>query len=248
MSNTNMLSSAFESSRRGFDSGLREYMLRVYTLMASALIVSAISGYSVITIPYLTQLVYNVAPNGMIHGLSGLGYIIAFAPLIIGFTLFSGISAMRVESAKALFWTYAALMGVSLSSLGLIYTGASVVKALLITASTFGAMSIYGYTTKKDLSAIRSIVTMGIFGIIIASIVNVFMFSPAVDFAISVFGVVLFTAITAYDTQQIKALYYSSGGGEYGQKLAVIAALTLYADFVNLFIYLLRFVGTRRDE
>lgn len=247
MANTNMFSSVFEGSRRGFDSGLREYMLRVYTLMASALVLSSITGFAFMNVPALTSLIYNVAPNGMIQGMSMLGLLVAFAPMMIGFSLFAGIGTMNVQTAQALFWTYAAIMGVSLSSLGLTYTSASITKALLITASTFGAISIYGYTTKKDLSAIGSIALMGVFGLIIASIVNIFMMSPAIDFAVSVLGVVIFTAITAYDTQRIKAMYYTSGGGEYGQKVAIIGALTLYLDFVNLFIYILRFMGTRRD-
>jgi FtsH-binding integral membrane protein len=149
--------------------------------------------------------------------------------------------------AQMVFWSYAALMGLSLSSLFLLYTGASIARVFFITSAVFGSMSLYGYTTKKDLTAMGSFLMMGLIGIIIASLVNMFLHSAAIQFAVSVLGVIIFVGLTAYDTQKIKAMYYELGGdNESASKGAIMGALTLYLDFINLFIMLLRFFGDRK--
>ncbi len=143
------------------------------------------------------------------------------------------------------FWVYAALVGLSLSSVLLIYTGQSVVQTFFITAASFGALSLYGYSTKRDLSAMGSFLVMGLFGLIIASIVNIFLGSSALQFAISVIGVLIFAGLTAYDTQRIKEMYYEADGAEVTGRKAIMGALTLYLDFINLFMFLLQFMGNR---
>jgi FtsH-binding integral membrane protein len=242
-----MFAASFAGSRRSFDSGLRQYMLKIYTLMSVALALSGVMAYSFMAIPSLTALVYNVAPNGMVTGYSGLGYLIMFSPIGIALYFFMGMGRMSAQTAQTLFWVYAALTGISLSSLGFIYTGASIAKTFFITASVFGTMSIYGYTTKSDLTSMGSFLRMGLWGIILASLVNLFMQSAAVDFALSILGVVIFTGLIAYDTQRLKEVYYSAGGGEMGQKMAIVGAFILYLDFINLFLYLLKFMGNRRE-
>ena len=156
------------------------------------------------------------------------------------------MAKMSSSKAQTLFWIFAALMGASLSSILLVYTGLSITRVFFITAITFGAMSIYGYTTKKDLTGWGSFLFMGLIGIIIASLVNLFLQSPAMYFVISIIGVLVFVGLTAYDTQKIKNMYYATDSGEVTQKKAVMGALTLYLDFINLFIMLLRLFGQRR--
>lgn len=245
---SNMFSSVLEGSRRGFDSGLREYMLKIYNLMAMALAISGFMAYSFMSIPALTSLVFNIAPNGMIAGYTGLGYIVALAPVGIALYFFWGAGRISTQNAQNLFWIYAALTGISLATLGFIYTGASIAKTFFVTASSFGAMSIYGYSTNRDLTSVGSFLVMGLIGIVIASLANLFMHSPAIDFAVSILGIFVFMGLTAYDTQRLKELYYSAGGGEYGQKMAIVGAFTLYLDFINLFLHLIRFLGVRRDN
>lgn len=246
----NMFSNVYArgNQRQGFDSGLRQYMLKVYNLMTMALAVSGVMAYAFMSVPALTALVFNVTPNGMISGYTGLGMIVSFAPIGIALYFFWGMGRMTVQTAQTLFWVYAALTGVSLSTLGFVYTGASIAKTFFVAASVFGAMSIYGYTTKRDLTSMGSFLIMGLFGIIIASLVNLILQSPAVDFAVSILGVFLFMGLTAWDTQRLKEMYYNAGGGEYGQKMALVGAFTLYLDFINLFLYLLRFMGVRKED
>jgi FtsH-binding integral membrane protein len=151
---------------------------------------------------------------------------------------------MTVDSVKLWFAIYAVLMGMSLSSLGIIYTGTSIVRTFFICSSMFGAMSIYGYSTKKDLTAIGSFMFMGLIGILICSVVNIFLQSAALEFALSIIGVIVFTGLVAYDTQKLKALYYA---GVHNEKLGLMGAFTLYLDFINLFVFLLRFMGSKRS-
>jgi FtsH-binding integral membrane protein len=158
-----------------------------------------------------------------------------------------GINRLSAAAAQGIFWLYAALMGVSLASVFLVFTGASVARVFFITAGTFAAMSLYGYTTRRDLSQMGSFLFMGLIGIVIASLVNIFIASSALQFAISVIGVVVFVGLTAWDTQQIKEMYYEADGSEIASKKAVMGALRLYLDFVNLFMMLLQLVGVRRD-
>ena len=178
--------------------------------------------------------------------LSGLKWLVMLAPLGIVFYMSFGINKMSASKAQTTFWVFAGLMGLSLSSILLVYTGMSVTRVFFICSATFGAMSIYGYTTKRDLTKLGSFLMMGLIGIIIASIVNIFMKSSMMYFVISILGVLIFVGLTAYDTQKIKNMYTSSDSGELMGKKAVMGALTLYLDFINLFIMLLRLFGQRR--
>ena len=226
------------------DEGLRNHMLRVYNFMTVGLIITALAAFLVLNTP-LIGLFFSVAPSGQVVGLSPLGWIALFAPLALIFMFGSIIARGSAKQAQTAFWVFSAVMGISLSPVLVAYTGASITRVFLITAATFGAMSIYGYTTKKDLTSMGSFLIMGVWGLIIASIVNIFMASPGLYYAISFLAVFIFTGLTAYDTQKIREMYYSSHEGNAAQ-LAVLGALALYMDFINLFIALLRFFGDRR--
>ena len=214
--------------------------------MAMGLVVTGVFAFSTLNFPPLAALMFNIGPNGEFIGTSGLGMLISFAPLGIAIYFFMGLGRMSVNTAQTLFWVYAAVMGMSLSYLGLVYTGQSLARTFFICASVFGAMSIYGYTTKTDLTSMGSFLIMGLIGIIVVSLVNIFLRSPAIDFATSFIGIAIFMGLTAWDTQKLKTIYYNSGGGEMGQKMAVLGAFTLYLDFINLFLYMLRFFGDRK--
>jgi len=231
------------------DEGLRAYMLKVYNYMSSGIFLTGIISL------LLFKLSVVMAPDGSITGLTGIGnalynsslmWIVMLAPLGVVFYMSFGIKKMSAAKAQGTFWVFAALMGASLSSIFLVYTGASITRVFFITAGTFGAMSIYGYTTKRDLTKLGSFLMMGLIGIIIASIVNIFMKSTMMYFVISILGVLIFVGLTAYDTQKIKNMYLASDTGEIMGKKAVMGALTLYLDFINLFIMLLRLFGQRR--
>ncbi len=237
---------AFAKETGGFDSGLRNYMLKIYNFMAMGLLVTGVFAFATLNFPPLASLMFNIGPNGEFLGTSGLGMIITFAPLGIAIYFFMGFGKMSVSTAQTIFWVYAALMGMSLAYLGLVYTGQSLVRTFLICSSVFGAMSLYGYTTKKDLTSMGSFLIMGLFGIIIVSIVNIFLQSQAIDFAVSLIGIAVFMGLIAWDVQKLKSIYFSVGGGETGQKMAVLGAFTLYLDFINLFLYMLRFFGDRK--
>lgn len=232
--------------RKGFDEGLRSYMLKIYNYMAMALLLTGVMAFGTLYFLPLKSIMYNIGPNGEILGSSIMGMIITFAPLGMAIYFSRGRTNMSVQSAHIMFWVYAGLMGMSLSYLGLIYTGQSLVKTFFICSTVFGAMSLYGYTTKKDLTSMGSFLFMGLIGVIMVSLVNLFLQSSAVDFAISFIGVGIFMGLTAWDTQKLKALYYSTGGGEMGQKMSLMGAFTLYLDFINMFILMLRFFGDRR--
>tara|TARA_Y100000766_G_scaffold232559_1_gene207003 strand:- start:89 stop:736 length:648 start_codon:yes stop_codon:yes gene_type:complete len=177
---------------------------------------------------------------------SPLQWIVMLAPLGMVFYLSFRINKMSLSAAQITFWIFATLMGLSLASIFIVYTGASITRVFFICSATFGAMSLYGYTTKRDLTAMGGFLIMGLFGIIIASIVNIFMQSPAMYFAISIIGVIIFVGLTAYDTQKIKNMYYAADSETLSGKKAIMGALTLYLDFINLFIMLLRLFGQRR--
>lgn len=219
------------------DAGLRAHMLRVYNYMAAALGITGIIAYVVGTTP---ELINPIVENTVLF------FIIAFAPLGLVLFLSFRIGKMSLQAAQMSFWAYAALMGLSLATIFLVYTNESIARAFFITAGTFGAMSIYGYTTKRDLSAMGSFLFMGLIGVILASIVNMFMASSALSFGISVLAVLIFTGLTAYDTQKIKEMYLESDTVEHAGKKAVMGALALYLDFINIFIHLLRLFGDRR--
>jgi FtsH-binding integral membrane protein len=218
------------------DPGLRRYMLRVYNFMAGGLIVSGLTGYA-------------AAQTGFYQQIAGtpLIWVVMLAPLAAVFFLSFRIERMSFAAAQLTFWIYAILMGLSLSGIFLVYTDASIARTFFIAAATFGAMSLYGYMTGRDLTRFGSFLFMGLIGIILASLVNIFVASAALQFAVSVIGVVLFVGLTAYDTQRIKEIYIESDEREALSKKALIGALTLYLDFINLFVMLLQLTGERRD-
>ena len=218
------------------DEGLRAYMLRVYNYMASALALSGVVALAVSSSDSLVALIFG----------SPLQWVVILAPLGLVFFLSARVNKMSASAAQTTFWIFAGLMGVSLASIFLVYTPVSIVRVFFITAGTFGAMSFYGYTTKKDLSGWGSFLFMGLIGIIIASVVNIFLASSALHFAISVIGVLIFVGLTAYDTQKIRNNYLEADGHEVATKKAVMGALTLYLDFINLMLMLLRLFGERR--
>ncbi len=232
-----------------WDAGLRSYMLKVYNYMATGILLTGI----IALISFKTSVVTDL--NGAITGFtsfgnalffSGLKWIVMLAPLGVVFYMSFGINKMSSAKAQTVFWIFAALMGLSLSWILLVYTGVSVARVFFITSATFGAMSIYGYTTKRDLTKLGSFLMMGLIGIIIASLVNIFLKSAMMYFIVSILGVLIFVGLTAYDTQKIKNMYSPSDTGEIVGKKAVMGALTLYLDFINLFIMLLRLFGQRR--
>jgi FtsH-binding integral membrane protein len=223
-------------AQAGIDVGLREYMLRIYNYMASGLA--------------LTGIVAFVAANSGFYASiarTPVMWLVILAPLGLVMWLSYGIQRMQASTAQALFWVYSGLMGLSLGVVFLAFTGTSVARVFFITAGTFAAMSLYGYTTQRDLAGFGSFLFMGLIGIIIAGLVNIFIHSSALQFAISVIGVIVFTGLTAWDTQQIKEMYYEADGSEIASKKAVMGALRLYLDFINLFMMLLQLMGTRRD-
>ncbi|MFB2551396.1 Bax inhibitor-1/YccA family protein [Ensifer soli] len=221
------------------DQGLRAHMLRVYNYMALALGITGVTAYAT----YMGA-VNNPAFAELLFG-SPLRFVVMLAPLALVFFLSFRIHRMSVGAAQTTFWIYSGLMGLSLSSIFLVYTGESIVQTFFVTAASFGALSLFGYTTKRDLSAMGSFLVMGLFGLIIASIVNIFLASSAVAFAISAIGVVVFAGLTAWDTQKIKEMYVEADGDEMAGRKAIMGALTLYLDFINLFLFLLRFLGNR---
>jgi len=237
--------SAAESTAVSRDEGLRAYLLGVYNYMASALALTGIAAYAGANFEPIHALLY--VQQGGHTGLSGLGYLVMFAPLLFVIGLSAGINRMSVSAAQITFWAYAAVMGLSLSSLFFVYTGRSLVSTFFVTSIVFGSMGMWGYSSKRDLTSMGHFMMMGLFGIIIASLVNIFIGSSAVNFAVSALGVVIFTGLTAYDTQRIKQMYYQAGGNaEAAAKTSIMGALQLYLDFINLFIHLLRFMGDRK--
>ncbi len=230
-------SSFVSSSSVAYDAGLREYMLKVYNMMATALGISGVVGFLVSSSPQLMSALFG----------SPIAYLVMFAPLLFVIVFSLKLNSMSPQAAKTSLFVYSALMGLSIAAILAIYTAASVAKVFFISASVFGAMSIYGYTTKRDLTSFGSFLMMGLIGLIIASLVNIFLKSPAIDFALSLIGVFIFIGLTAYDTQRLKHVYYSIGGhGDAAAKAAVIGALSLYMDFINIFLMLLRLFGERR--
>ena len=231
------------------DEGLRAYMLKVYNYMATGILLTGIIALLTFKMSVVTDSsgsIVGLTQIGNAIYMSGLKWLVMLAPLGIVFYMSFGINKMSAAKAQTTFWIFAALMGLSLSSILLVYTGMSITRVFFICSATFGAMSIYGYTTKRDLTKLGSFLMMGLIGIIIASIVNIFMKSSMMYFVISILGVLIFVGLTAYDTQKIKNMYAASDTGELMGKKAVMGALTLYLDFINLFIMLLRLFGQRR--
>ena len=231
------------------DMGLRAHMLRVYNYMFGALALTGVVAWSVANSPALLNLIYRqvATANGITYAPTILGWVVFLAPLALVFFLSFRIMQMSQAAAQATFWIYAALTGASLASILIAYTGASVAMTFFVTAGTFGTMSLYGYTTKRDLTGFGNFLFMGLIGILLASLANMFFQSSAMNFVISVLGVLIFTGLTAWDTQKIKNTYYAVGGDvAVAGKAAIMGALSLYLDFLNIFLFLLRFMGDRR--
>jgi FtsH-binding integral membrane protein len=248
------IAAARAGTAAAIDEGLRSYMLKVYNYMSIGLVVTGLVAW------FANQAATTTDPSAAVGQLqngelltqwgallytSPLMWVFALAPLGFVLVLSFGINKLSVPAAQATFWAFAAIMGLSLSSIFMVYTDASIAKVFFITAATFGAMSLYGYTTKRDLTGMGNFLMMGLIGLIIASIVNIFMQSSMLDFAISAIGVLVFVGLTAYDTQKIKESYDSSAGSEVLAKGAIMGALSLYLDFINLFMMLLRLFGNR---
>lgn len=229
------------------DAGLRSYMLGVYNYMTTAL---GVTGLVAIGTKMLTT---ETGPDGATY-VNGLGallfgtpmmWVVALAPLAMVFWLSAGIHRMSVPKAQTLFYVFAGLMGLSLTSVLFVYTGASVARAFFITAGAFSALSLYGYTTKRDLGPLGAFLIIGVFGLILASLVNIFVQSQGAEFLISIVGVLLFAGLTAYDTQKIKSMYMASDSHEVAQRKSIHGAMALYLDFINMFLMLLRLFGNR---
>ncbi len=240
---------AFDPERRAFgarpfgmvdtaavDEALRAYMLRVYNIMASGLLLSGIVAVALALSPTAMSVIFG----------SGLGIVAMLLPLGILMAMSFGINRMQARTIEILYWVFVASFGLSLSTVFVVYQLGSVAEVFFITAGTFGAMSLYGYTTGRDLTRFGSFLFMGLIGIIIAMVVNLFVQSSAFGFLISVLGVLIFTGLTAYDTQRIKSQFYASEPGEMMTKRAVMSAVQLYLDFINLFMFLLNIMGQRR--
>ncbi len=234
------------------DAGLRAYMLRVYNWMGSGLLLTGVVAYLIANTSAI-DLFYPVVqtPFGTARSASLLAMVAMFAPLGFVLVLSLGVNKLSTSAAQALFWAFCATMGASLTNIFLIYTGESIVRVFFITAGTFAATSLYGYTTKADLSRFGSFLVMGLIGIMIAGLVNIFLQSSALQFAISCIGVVVFTGLTAFDTQRIKADYVQfayADGVEGAAKRSVFDALSLYLNFINLFMMLLSLLGNRNSN
>ncbi len=240
--NNNRFMSSSNAQATKIDLGLRSYMLGVYNHMTTAL---ALTGFMAMGLNFLAISNGALTPIGELFFLSPLKWVVMLAPLGMVFYISARINSISAQKARSLFYVYAGLMGLSLSSILLVYTGASVVRAFFITSAAFAALSIYGYTTKKSLSGLGSFLMMGVFGLIIAQIVNIFMASTQLDFMISIIGVLIFAGLTAYDTQKIKNMYLAGDNNETSGKKSVMGALTLYLDFILMFQFLLMFLGNR---
>jgi FtsH-binding integral membrane protein len=241
------------SSAAVIDAGLRAYMLRVYNWMASGLLLTGVVAYGIANTSLLSLFYHPVvtATGAMAMQPTALAMVAVFTPLAFVLVLSLGVNKLSLSAAQGLYWAFCAAMGASLTNIFIIYTHDSIVRVFFITAATFAATSIYGYTTKADLSRFGSFLIMGLIGIIIAGLVNMFIGSTALQFAISIIGVLVFTGLTAYDTQRIRATYtqYAYAEGTAGAaKRSVYDALSLYLNFINLFMLLLQLLGNRNNN
>ncbi|PTQ12311.1 hypothetical protein CLG96_07185 [Sphingomonas oleivorans] len=219
-----------------FDAGLRSYMLSVYNYMASGVLLTGIVALLFAASGAAASVMLSPGP---------LKYLIIFSPLAFVMVLSFGIHRLSTGAAQALFWAFATVMGLSMSTIFLVYTGPSIATTFFATAAAFVSLSLYGYTTKKDLSGFGTFLIMGVVGLLVASLLNIFFKSPGLTFAISGIGVLLFAGLTAYDTQRIKSLYFHVAGTDMIGKTVIMGALSLYLDFVNMFQFLLSFLGNR---
>lgn len=222
------------AARAGYDMGLRRHMLSIYNYMASGVLLSGI-------VALLT------AQSGMAQALMGtpLRWLFILSPLAIVFAMSFGANRFSTGTLKALFWVFATLMGVSMSTIFLVYTGGSIAATFFATAGAFAGLSLFGYTTKKNLTGFGSFLIMGVVGLLIASLLNIWLQSPALYWAVSFLGVLIFAGLTAYDTQRLKMEYYQLQGTDFAGKAVILGALSLYLDFINMFQFLLSFMGNR---
>ncbi|MEM7269778.1 MAG: Bax inhibitor-1/YccA family protein [Pseudomonadota bacterium] len=243
-------------SQADIDVGLRAYMNKVYSLMGVAMIITGVVAYVFGNDLYAAMRGQEtmIVPNAVLATLftGPIRWVVMFAPLIFVFAFAAGINRMSASTAQMVFWAFAAVMGISISSIFAVYTGMSIAQTFFVTAIAFLGLSLYGYTTKKDLSGWGSFLIMGVIGLIVASIVNIFLASSALQFAISVLGVLIFAGLTAYDTQRLKNeyLHFSQMGREGAAILAkgaIMGALSLYINFLNMFMFLLQFMGAARE-
>ncbi len=237
----------YRTDQVAIDAGLRAYMIRVYNYMTAGVALTGLVAWFTFSAA-VTQtsggLVLTSFGQAIFHG--PLMWLFILAPLGLVMLLSFGINRLSASAALTLFFVYAGVLGISLASIFLVYTGASITRVFFISAATFGAMSLYGYTTQRDLTGVGSFMFMGLIGIVIAMLVNMFLHSTGLDWAISVLGVLIFVGLTAYDTQNIKEMYSPMDDGTVAGRKAVMGALRLYLDFINLFLMLLRLFGDRR--
>ena len=230
-------SADYAYERVELDEGLRQHMLRVYNYMVVGLVVTGLVAYFTSTSHDLMMTLFATP----------LKWVVMLAPLAFVLVLSFGIQKLSVQTAQMVFWAYCAAMGLSLATIFVVFTGTSIARVFFITSGMFAAMSLWGYTTKRDLTGMGSFLMMGVVGIVIAGFANIFIGSSALQFAVSVLGVLIFTGLTAYDTQNIKEMYAESHGHEANGKLAIMGALQLYLDFINLFVMLLQLIGDNRE-
>jgi uncharacterized protein len=237
----------YRTDQVAVDAGLRAYMIRVYNYMAAGVALTGLVAWLTFSAAVVeTSAGLQLTAFGQAIFQSPLLWILVLAPLGLVFALSFSINRLQPGTALMLFFVYAGLLGLSLASIFLVYTHASITRVFFISAATFGALSLYGYTTQRDLTGVGSFMFMGLIGIIIASLVNIFLKSTGLDWAISIIGVVVFAGLTAYDTQRIKEMYNVMDDGTVAGRKAVMGALSLYLDFINLFLMLLRLMGDRR--
>jgi FtsH-binding integral membrane protein len=222
------------------DAGLRSYMLSVYNYMASGVLLTGI--IALLFAPYAGAVLRSADGRSM----SGLGWIVTLSPLAFVFAMSFGANRMKTSTLQLLFWGFAAVMGLSMSTLFLVFTGVSIAQTFFATSAAYLGLSVYGYTTKRDLSGLGTFLVMGVVGLLVAMLINLFLHSSAMALAISAIGVLLFAGLTAYDTQRIKSMYFYVQGTEMLGKTVVLGALSLYLDFINMFQFLLSFMGNRR--
>jgi uncharacterized protein len=228
------------AAQQATDAGLRSYMLMIYNYMASGVLLSGI----VALIESMAIEARNPVAIALL--LSPLRWVVMLAPFAFILAMNFGFARMRTSTMQALFWAFCGVMGISLASVLLVYTGQSVATTFFAAAGSFAGLSLVGYTTKRNLSGMGSFLIMGLFGLIIMQLIGMFVPSLHLNPIISLLGVLIFAGLTAYDTQRLKVMYYQVGGTEYADKAAIHGALTLYLDFINLFLFLLRFMGSQR--
>ena len=224
-----------------YDAGLRSYMLSVYNYMTSGVLLTGI-----VALLFAWGGVNSPAASVFIGG-GILKYVIMFAPLGIVFAMSFGQARMKTSTLQLLFWAFAVLMGLSLSTIFLVYSGNSIAGAFFATAAGFAGLSLYGYTTKRNLSAIGTFLIVGLVGLIVASLINLFLQSTVLELVVSIVGVLIFAGLTAYDTQRTKSLYFQVAGSDMVGKAVILSALSLYLDFINMFLFVLRLFGSSRN-